>query len=494
VPTPLIFVTVGTDHHPFERAVRWADEWLARAGGDRARVLIQSGTSSRPRHASWTAYLPHDELERSLEEATVVVCHGGPGTIMDARAAGHVPVVLPRRSDLGEHVDDHQVRFCDRMAERGDIHLARTQAEFDALLERALAHRAEFRTDAASGQIGDAVGRFGELVGQLVSADHEVSVPPAERVRTLYVGGAGRSGSTLLDRVLGQVPGFHSAGELVHLWQRGLAENQLCGCGEPFRTCQFWRAVGERAFGGWDTLDAESILALKASVDRNRYIPRMLRPTGAYARDLRRYAATLSALYAGIRDVSGARVLIDSSKHASCAFLLRRVPGIDLRVVHLVRDARGVAFSWSKRVARPEVVGRTEYMPSPAAAKAAADWLAYNGMFEVLRATSTPSLLVRYEEFVQDPRTQVARVLELAGEPDAPLDFIGERSVELGPAHTVSGNPMRFRTGPMELRPDDEWRRGMDPVQRRVVSAIAFPLLARYGYPARVESEHAIGS
>ena len=138
-------------------------------------------------------------------------------------------------------------------------------------------------------------------------------------VKVLYIGGFGRSGSTLVERILGQLPGFCSAGEIVFLWQRGLLENQLCGCGATFSECDFWTRVGKTAFGGWDQVDAAEMLALQREVDRNRYIPAMvaprLRPGAKPA--LARYTAALSSLYQGIREVSGARVVIDASDRKS---------------------------------------------------------------------------------------------------------------------------------------------------------------------------------
>ncbi|HEX2052957.1 MAG TPA: sulfotransferase, partial [Actinomycetota bacterium] len=177
--------------------------------------------------------------------------------------------------------------------------------------------------------------------------------------KVLYIGGFGRSGSTLVERILGQLPGFCSAGEIVFIWQRGLIDGQLCGCGTPVPECDFWTRVGKTAFGGWDQIDAHEMLALQKRVDRNRYIPSMVAPRlrPAAQADFERYTDVLSRLYRGIGEVAGARVVIDASKHASTAFLLRKVPNLDLRVVHLVRDSRGVAYSWTKEVKKPEVTG-----------------------------------------------------------------------------------------------------------------------------------------
>ena len=73
--------------------------------------------------------------------------------------------------------------------------------------------------------------------------------PRPSMPQVVYVGSWGRSGSTLLDLVLGQIPGFVSVGELRYLWERGLAERQLCGCGRPVTGCPFWGAVLEEVFG-----------------------------------------------------------------------------------------------------------------------------------------------------------------------------------------------------------------------------------------------------
>lgn len=78
----------------------------------------------------------------------------------------------------------------------------------------------------------------------------------AQPVRLLYLAGIGRSGSTLLERLLGEVPGVCSLGEVTHLWRRGVLRNERCGCGTPFLDCPFWRKVGESAFGGWRSADA----------------------------------------------------------------------------------------------------------------------------------------------------------------------------------------------------------------------------------------------
>jgi sulfotransferase family protein len=306
--------------------------------------------------------------------------------------------------------------------------------------------------------------------------------------KVLYIGGFGRSGSTLVERILGQLPGFCSAGELVFLWQRGLIDGQLCGCGTPVPECDFWTRVGKTAFGGWDEIDAHEMLALQKRVDRNRYIPSMVAPRlrpQAQA-DFERYTDVLSRLYRAIGEVAGARVVIDASKHASTAFLLRRVPGIDLRVVHLVRDSRGVAYSWTKEVRKPEVTGDDAFMPVYSPSSSGRQWVAYNLLFDALGVVDN-TMILRYEALMAEPRAGLERILAHAGEPVTPesFSFLGDGWVDLACDHTVAGNPMRFHQGRLDLRLDQAWTTKLPERDRKVVTAITWPLQLRYGYSKR---------
>jgi hypothetical protein len=305
-------------------------------------------------------------------------------------------------------------------------------------------------------------------------------------VRVLFIGGLGRSGSTLLDRMLGRLDDLWSVGELVHLWERGLRDNNRCGCGQRFGDCPFWRQVGEVAFGGWDRLEVAEVLALKASVDRNRFVPLMVLPalSRAYRARLERYLDLLEPLYEAVREVSGRPLVVDASKHASHAFLIRRMRGVDLRLVHLVRDSRGVAFSWTKRMRRAEVVEGDALMATDTPLRMSARYLGYNLLFHLLRALGVRGGLLRYESLVRDPAAELARVLRLAGRPAAAgeLGFVGDGWVELGPSHALAGNPMRFRSGRVPLRVDEEWRGQLRRRHRLLTSVSTWPLLLVYGY------------
>lgn len=148
-----------------------------------------------------------------------------------------------------------------------------------------------------------------------------------------YVGGAGRSGSTMLALLMAQLPDVVAAGGVSNLWERGLKGNYLCGCGKRFHECAFWDDVGRVAFGGWSNVDADQLLRLKSELCRYRQWPWLLtrsaRP-GFEAR-LSEYCAAMSRLYAAIKSVSGATVVVDNSHDIMSALALRRTPGVNLR-------------------------------------------------------------------------------------------------------------------------------------------------------------------
>lgn len=296
--------------------------------------------------------------------------------------------------------------------------------------------------------------------------------------KVLFIGGYGRSGSTLLDRVLGRTEGFFSAGELRHIWQEGYAENRLCGCGSPFRDCLFWTAVTERAFDRFGGLDVGELLEVKGRVDRYQRIGQLATgvATPARTRDLRWYGARLRALYEAIAAESGAGVVIDSSKDVSHGYVLGTLePPVDPYVLHLVRDSRAVAWSWRRKKFNP---GSGRDMDQYGLVRTSAEWVAINALTAAHRRAGARYTRLRYEDFVADPAGAVGSVLDFVGEGDrrVPVDEHGR--VELAPGHQVAGNPNRFTDGEVAIRADDEWRAQMPRRDRLAVTALTLPGLA----------------
>jgi hypothetical protein len=297
--------------------------------------------------------------------------------------------------------------------------------------------------------------------------------------RVLYIAGTGRSGSTVLARCLeSALDGVH-VGELRYVWDRGVDDSQLCECGRPFSDCAFWSSVLHRAYPQGAHAARLRIADLTPHVDRLRHIP----ANSAVARGLRRsehvraYGDCLVPLYDAIAERSGSSVVIDSSKDPSYLFALRATGRIELQVLHLVRDSRAVAHSWTRRKRRPEIHWAEQMMRVLPPARSARTWLEHNAAIEAFGAVGPHPVRVRYEDFADDPEACVAGLARTLDLPLRPGPAPAER-------HSFSGNPMRFETAPVRVSRDDAWTRDISDQDRRTVSLITWPLLLKYGYPA----------
>lgn len=123
----MILATLGTHGQPMARIVGPLEE-IARSLPHLAPFHAQLGSTPRPIGWAARSLIPHDELSRLIETADIVITHGGPATIAQARAAGKVPIVVPRKRAAGEHVDDHQLHYGRRLSAAGEVILVEDEA------------------------------------------------------------------------------------------------------------------------------------------------------------------------------------------------------------------------------------------------------------------------------------------------------------------------------------------------------------------------------
>jgi hypothetical protein len=262
----------------------------------------------------------------------------------------------------------------------------------------------------------------------------------------LYVLAAQHSGSTLLGNLLGERSGYVSVGELRMAWRQWQRPGAQCGCGELVRDCRFWREVAIEAAAG------EPGVAALARLDARLAATRRLSAlaSGRLEADAAPLRAALARLQRRVAAVAGAEVVVDTSKIPASAVLLERAAPIDLRVVHLVRDSRGVLASHRRR-GSPRFPGRTLM----------AIWSVWNVYAEWRWRAATR---LRYE------------------------DLADGRTAELGVHHTIDGNRGRCRSGAVRLDEDLRWRTELRAADRALALAATGPLLVRYGYLPRSAS------
>jgi Sulfotransferase family len=306
-------------------------------------------------------------------------------------------------------------------------------------------------------------------------------------MKILYILGGSRTGSTVVDNVLNEVDGFFSGGEIRFLWER-LLEGRLCGCRRRFEDCPIWSDALGSGFGfpASSRIDVEEVAAWQRDslkLVRTFQVLHDIDGRSPPSRSLRSFADVSRRLYRALFDVTGARVLVDSSKRASNAAMLRMLTDFAPHFLHLVRDPRAVAYSRQRRKLNPDrpVPG---YMDVSSVSNSAASWLAWNVTSEAVVRRHEPNrvMRLRYEDFAADPLGSTAKIVRLVDEDARDLPFIDRTTVRLTGNHTVSGNPARYIDGLVPIREDDEWRSRMPMPQRVAVTLMTFPLLARYGY------------
>ena len=169
----------------------------------------------------------------------------------------------------------------------------------------------------------------------------------AKPVRVVYIAGYGRSGTTILNIALGQHSAVMGAGEISELTRHVWQENEYCACGAPIRDCKFWSPVLQQWFEGSDALIISNYGKLQHKFEGLFGFAKVFFGI-RNGKQLDTYALHTMRLFDAIISHSHAQVIVNSSKLPGRAMALSLVPGIDLRVIHIVRDGRGVAWSLLK--------------------------------------------------------------------------------------------------------------------------------------------------
>ena len=293
-------------------------------------------------------------------------------------------------------------------------------------------------------------------------------------IKVLYIIGKGRSGSTLLDRLLGEIDSFVSTGELWRIWDKGVVKEEHCGCGTALPQCPFWNAIIP------SKSQAQQIIALQNSLLRWRKAPLLLhtlRETSQYKQLVRHYAD----LYQHIQKRSAARVIVDSSKWPLHPGVLGDIPGVTPYIVHLIRHPYAVAHSWRKQKRYTGSKERQWMLQFPLW-HSGLSWSVRNTVADLLVQTHQSALRLQYEYLVDNPEAAIHRIVDLVGETVPNLNFIRDEGVRFSVHHTVGGNPNRFQSGPVRLKSDDVWQAALSSTERRFLYLFTAIPMWHFGY------------
>lgn len=299
----------------------------------------------------------------------------------------------------------------------------------------------------------------------------------------LFVAGTPYSGSTLLSFLLDAHPDCVCLGEINGLTADVVPEEYRCSCGRPFLACEFWNGIAARMQELGSPIDlrcAEWVTEFRAF--ENRYLNHVcigplqsgaldtlrdlaLAPLLALRGGLARGGLANAALARAALDATGASVFADATKSPQRIRFLARTPGLDLRVVHLVRDARGGVASYMKNA-------------SASVERAARQWVLRNRMADRARRYVPTGgwLVVRQSDLCDDVQGTMDRIADFARLRRAAVP------AELRPReHHIVGNRMRLADR-ITVRSDDSWRDTLGEDGLRTVARICGPLNRSFGY------------
>jgi Sulfotransferase family len=344
-------------------------------------------------------------------------------------------------------------------------------------------------------------------------------------VKVVKITGLGRSGSTILDVVLGTHPQIESVGEVGNIVRngwisreslRGIPKEKLrvpiCTCGKrldvlyvdtPDEACPFWSSVRREWVERTDRDSIESYPKLQNDFELkkrwSRYgldsLPRLLYEKRRPSAPFRSYARLTRTFFESIRAVSGKPILVDSTMVPVRALAFGMIPGIDLYVVHLVRDGRGVITSHRKTFKKDLQAGimwdhkghpmwKTVVRWTVLNLASVVRWIIHNLASEWVCTQLGPkrTMRLRYEDFVADPKAALERIGSLIGLDLKDVAEAASSGKPMHAGHNIGGNRTK-KSGTITLRPDaQEWKSALSSTEQRLSWMSMGWLMRRYGY------------
>jgi hypothetical protein len=290
--------------------------------------------------------------------------------------------------------------------------------------------------------------------------------------KIILIIGHGRSGTTLLDKVISKVVDGFSAGEVHRLWTWSMIKNWECACGKPFKECDVWKQIMK------ETYEKVSISRAKSDklwhrTARPWHIPQLFLPgirSRGYMNRLRCYRKLLKSLYYSIKKVSNKNIIVDSSISPIHGKVVSGIKGIKTSIIHIERDCRAVAFS-NKKDKRNDARGKRKKMDKKGLLRTLVSWTIYKVLSDRIISNSRKSAHISYKSLAKEPKQVMGEILTNLGlDGNIKETFIDEKTIEFRKRHTVLGNPMRQKTGKVEIKYDEEWKNEMSSFHKKVIS------------------------
>ncbi len=307
-------------------------------------------------------------------------------------------------------------------------------------------------------------------------------------MKIVFIIGTGRNGSTILDIMLGNAKTFQSCGEVYNAFYV-LGKNKNCACSRTVTKCSFWGNIFVNFFELNQENSADEIAKLHRIFERKLYSPLLFYFHKLLnTKSFKRYLRSLEFFYKQIEKLSDKQVIIDSSKNPLRGAALLEIFKNEVYFIHLVRDGRGQLMSWFRSGIIPPLniaikKGGTGKIRWWASSLYSLSWIFYNLLSSwVIKGSSKGYLLIRYQDFVNDPARYFSQIGVFTGEDISDLQLLlNDRSL-FKIDHLIAGNRIRFQKNLILKAPDEKWKTQLNKSHKRIFWILAGWLAKKYGY------------
>jgi hypothetical protein len=291
----------------------------------------------------------------------------------------------------------------------------------------------------------------------------------------IYIAGYGRSGSTLLERILSSNDHLFGLGEVKFLFNSLINNESYCSCGEKISDCDYWNKVIKKT----SLKDTNYLQELEALRKKNEFLHSIIFSNN------KEYIKILDVLYKNIIEFAPAetKYVIDSSKTARDSFFRPFIlsKNFNVKVIHLVRDGRGCMWSNIKGSNRKMEKGLDPKLEFPSL-RSAISWSLANLSPHVFQYKHNNNYIrVKYEDFVKNPESSLNEIAEYLDVDLSEQVNILKKQKEIPLGHQLAGNRLRKKKK-IILKNDDEWKEKLTLYNRLIFALFSWPFALKYNY------------
>lgn len=282
--------------------------------------------------------------------------------------------------------------------------------------------------------------------------------------KIIYIVGYPRSGSTILQSILNEVPQTLSVGEIKTIIDYNIVKKKPCSCGDSIFECEFWGDIMNDLQKQYSHDELIKINNSRKKLNNLNFNKIRLGFTKKILKSSLSYGNLLNNLYTLIH--KSCDVIVDSSKDPMYGWFMSQFVKAEVYFIHLIRDPRACYYSYKKDNIDLNILRWS--------------WMNWNAEY-LKKLSPSKYLRIRYEDFAQQPRLILDQIAKVCGLGDN-ANILNGNSILLNGSHTLAGNPNRFKKGRIKIQNSKTWKDRLSKGEKVKVKLMTQPWMTKYGY------------